>query len=390
MRAPAVIWLAFPVFLKSVWNLQPGARLRVLYFGENEQEKSMVRVPITDRPTANQNYSAVNEVEKMMNESVAAPLRSPASADDATEPSGDVPDPPVAPGVTPGEDGPTIPSSAPDATESDATMPPVTQPVDSARHENRTLGSLAEEVAGPGGADVIGGDLTPAQDAGQAMQENLDQRSAEQEIGRQQQGGEVETQTKDLKPHPSHPAEGLPSSPTGSENTGGANEGTSEEAAASAGDAAMGASASDVARAGADHDDRFLQLAADFENYKRQVTRREKEVRERAILSVLEDILPVLDNFELAVTHAKNAKDLDSVRIGVEHILQQLRNTLKSHGVEPLEAAGQKFDPLRHEALEEVAGSGAPEGTVVTETQRGYAFKGQVLRPSRVRVSNGQ
>ena len=343
----------------------------------------MVRIPITDRPTANQNYAVASEVDKMIHQSVSTPPRSPGD-DEKDDQSSEVPDPTATP-VT-GLEEPKIPSSSPDAAESDPTVPPASQPVDSARDEDRTLGTVAGDVAGPSGADVIGGDLTPEQDAGAAMQENLDQREAEQEFGRQQQGGEVETQTKDLKPHPSHPDEGLPSNPTGSESAGG----TDEEATNSAGDATVGAGAGEVARASAEHDDRFLHLAADFENYKRQVARREKEVRERAVMSVVEDILPVLDNFELAVTHAKNAKDLDSVRIGVEHILQQLRNTLKSHGVEPLEAKGQKFDPLRHEALEQVEGSGEPEGTIVDEAQRGYAFNGQVLRPSRVRVSSGQ
>lgn len=336
----------------------------------------MVRIPITDKPVANGGYANENEVAEMRHQSAA-----PGATAGPTKNSG--------------ADEVTIPGDLPGAGEADPSVPSASQPEADASDENRTLGTEAAEVAGPGGAAVLGGDLTPAQDAGEAMQENLDQRAAEQEFGRQQQGGEVETQTKDLKPHPAHPDEGLSPSSTGKENSGGANAeatGAASDGAgeANASDTTVGASASDVARAGSEHDDRFLQLAADFENYKRQVARRESETRERAVLSVLEDILPVLDNFELAITHAKNAKDLDSVRIGVEHILQQLRNTLKSHGVEPLEATGQKFDPLCHEALEEVAGSGAPEGTIVGETQRGYAFKGQVLRPSRVRVSNGK
>jgi len=78
---------------------------------------------------------------------------------------------------------------------------------------------------------------------------------------------------------------------------------------------------------------------------------------------------------------------VESLRVGVEFIAQQLRDTLKNYGVEPIEAQGRKFDPLHHEALEEVSDSGHPEGTVVDEAQRGYSYKGQVLRPSRVRVA---
>ncbi|HEX8835131.1 MAG TPA: nucleotide exchange factor GrpE, partial [Abditibacteriaceae bacterium] len=146
-------------------------------------------------------------------------------------------------------------------------------------------------------------------------------------------------------------------------------------------------SAADTTRAGVEHDEKFLRLAADFENYKRQAARRETEGRERAARSVIEDLLPVLDNFERAVDAARNAKDVESVRIGVEFIAQQFRDALKNHGVEPIDSKGQMFDPLRHDALEEVSGSDLPEGTVIDEAQRGYVYKGTVLRPSRVRVA---
>lgn len=137
----------------------------------------------------------------------------------------------------------------------------------------------------------------------------------------------------------------------------------------------------------AERDAQLLQLAADFENYKRQAARREGEVRERAVRTVLEDLLPVLDNFERAVQAAQNARDVESLRIGIEFILQQLQESLRSQGVETIEAKGQLFDPLLHEALEEVPGEGEAPGTVVDEVQSGYVYKGQVLRPARVRVA---
>ncbi|MBV9469936.1 MAG: nucleotide exchange factor GrpE [Abitibacteriaceae bacterium] len=350
----------------------------------------MVRIPITDRPSPQQNLSRPSEAEETIHHSSATGTPSHALREDEAQPVGsekDVPDPTTT--DTPNNAETTRPNSPPSSVESDPTVPPALQPVDSAIDPNHSLGTTAHEVAGPGGADVPGGDLTPSQDAGEAMQENLDQRAEEQEIGRQQQGGEVETQTKDLKPHPAHPQEGLPANPNGSENSGGANSTDAGDGSNQATDAQQGASDGVVARAATEQDERFLRLAADFENYKRQVVRREQEVRDRAVMSVLEDIFPVLDNFELAVSHAKSAKDLDSVRIGVEHILQQLRNTLKNHGIETIEAKGRKFDPLHHEALGQVEGNGEPEGTVMEEVQRGYSYKGQVLRPSRVKVSSG-
>jgi molecular chaperone GrpE len=136
-----------------------------------------------------------------------------------------------------------------------------------------------------------------------------------------------------------------------------------------------------------ERENQLVQLAADFENYKRQATRRESEVRERTVRGVLEDLLPVLDNFERAVQASQNAKDVDSLRIGLEFIAQQMQETLRGQGVEPIDAVGKMFDPLRHEALEEVPAEDILPGTVVGEVQSGYVYKGQVLRPARVRVA---
>ncbi len=130
----------------------------------------------------------------------------------------------------------------------------------------------------------------------------------------------------------------------------------------------------------------LVQLAADFENYKRQATRRESETRDRAVRSVVEDLLPVLDNFERAVDAAKNATDMESLRVGIGFILQMFHEALRNNGVTPIEAQGQSFDPLQHEAIEQIESEAAP-GTVVEEAQRGYAYKGHVLRASRVKVA---
>jgi molecular chaperone GrpE len=137
----------------------------------------------------------------------------------------------------------------------------------------------------------------------------------------------------------------------------------------------------------AEYEDRLLRLAAEFENYKRLAARRESDARERAVRGVFEDLLPVLDNFDRAVQAAQNATSVDSLRVGVTYILQQLEDSLRGHGIEPIPAAGQPFDPLRHDALEEIADTGEQAGTVIEEVQRGYVYKGQVLRPARVKVA---
>jgi molecular chaperone GrpE len=258
------------------------------------------------------------------------------------------------------------------------------------------LGNTTGEVAGPGGAGLTGGEITNPQDAEESLRKTMDDNNALREMEQMQQEGEVEVQRHDLKPSPSNPEEGLPENPTGKENTGGANESATDGDTAR-GDASStqvdspGATAGEVSRATmgstSEANDRFLRAVADLENFKRQSARRETEARERAVRNVVEDLLPVLDNFERALQAAQNSTDVQSLRMGVEFIAQQFRDALKNHGVEPIQAEGQAFDPLRHEALEQISGSDQPEGTIIGEAQRGYSFKGQVIRPSRVRVA---
>ena len=137
----------------------------------------------------------------------------------------------------------------------------------------------------------------------------------------------------------------------------------------------------------AEAEERLAYLAADFENYKRQALRREGEARERAARNLLEQLLPVLDNFNLALQYAGTAKDVASLKIGLDYVGQQLETALQGAGLQVIESKGQHFDPTLHEALEEVDQPGVEAGTVVEEAQKGYTFNGQVLRVSRVKVA---
>lgn len=133
--------------------------------------------------------------------------------------------------------------------------------------------------------------------------------------------------------------------------------------------------------------EKLAYLSAEFENYKRQTTRRLEEERQRAKRRVLEEIFPAIDNFNLALQHAGTAKDVATLKVGLDFIAQQLETALKSVGLEAIEAKGQTFDPTKHDALEEIEAEGVAPGTVVEETQRGYVLDGQTLRPSRVKVA---
>ncbi len=130
-----------------------------------------------------------------------------------------------------------------------------------------------------------------------------------------------------------------------------------------------------------------VQMAADFENFKRASVRREVEGRERAARRVIEDLLPVFDNFDRAIQAAGSARDVETMRVGLEFIGQQMQSTLGEIGVQAIESKGKMFDPAQHEAIEEVAGSGQPAGTVLEELSRGYTLGGSVLRAARVQVA---
>ncbi|HEX5042029.1 MAG TPA: nucleotide exchange factor GrpE [Candidatus Polarisedimenticolaceae bacterium] len=129
--------------------------------------------------------------------------------------------------------------------------------------------------------------------------------------------------------------------------------------------------------------ERYLRLYADFENLKKRVERERVEHRLRAAESLLARLLPVLDNFERALA-ARGGED--GLRSGVQMIYRQLFDELRREGLRPVEALGQAFDPMLHEAVATTSDSGFPAHTVVGELQRGYFFGDRLLRPSLVRV----
>lgn len=137
----------------------------------------------------------------------------------------------------------------------------------------------------------------------------------------------------------------------------------------------------------ADAQSQLAYLAAEFENYKRQTLRRIEEERFRAQKSLLNDLLPALDNFALAQQYAGNAQDVATIKIGLDFVAQQMESALQNAGLEPINAKGQSFDPTLHDAIEEVNAPGIRSGTVVEETKPGYRFGGQVLRTSVVKVA---
>jgi molecular chaperone GrpE len=131
--------------------------------------------------------------------------------------------------------------------------------------------------------------------------------------------------------------------------------------------------------------DRLLRRQAEFENYRRRVERDRSDFLQYAGMEVVREILPILDDFERAV----KVESADAgYRKGVELIYQRLEETLKKIGLEPIESStGGEFDPNLHQAVVRFETEEAPDHTILEEFQRGYNFKGKLLRPAMVKVA---
>ena len=131
--------------------------------------------------------------------------------------------------------------------------------------------------------------------------------------------------------------------------------------------------------------DRLARLQAEFDNARKRAVREQQEFREFAAADVIKNILPVLDSFERALkAPAGEANDL---RSGLELIYRQFQDALQKLGVQPFDSVGKTFDPRLHEAVEMVDTSEAEDHQVLDEFQRGYNYKGRLLRPAMVRVA---
>jgi molecular chaperone GrpE len=130
--------------------------------------------------------------------------------------------------------------------------------------------------------------------------------------------------------------------------------------------------------------ERLLRARAEFENARRRNERDRMEYLQYASMDLVRDILPILDDFERALK--VETADRDYAK-GVELIYQRMADTLKKVGLEPIETAGQLFDPNLHQAVERVPTEEAEDQAILGEFQRGYNFKGKLLRPAMVRVA---
>lgn len=122
------------------------------------------------------------------------------------------------------------------------------------------------------------------------------------------------------------------------------------------------------------------RVQAEFDNYRKRMLREQTQFAQRASARLIESLLPILDNFESAISHGEGGS-------GVELVYRELKKLLEDEGLEEIQAEGTPFDPMKHEAFEAVADDSVDEPTVRSVLRRGYAFKGQVMRPSMVSVA---
>ena len=133
--------------------------------------------------------------------------------------------------------------------------------------------------------------------------------------------------------------------------------------------------------------DTLRRVQAEFENYRKRVIKEQTALVDRATSGLVEQLLPVLDSFELALKNLDSAgsDDIESVRKGVELVYAELLGVLEKAGLSRIEAEGKPFDPNVHEAVMQEDGDGEPVVTDVLRT--GYTLMGRVLRPAMVKVT---
>ncbi len=132
--------------------------------------------------------------------------------------------------------------------------------------------------------------------------------------------------------------------------------------------------------------DKYLRLYAEFENYRKRVNKEKEDLFKYGSETIVYELLPVIDNLELALSHVQNDTD-DSLVQGVKMTHNEMKKVLGKFGLSEIEAHSKPFDPQYHHAMSQVEREDVEDKTVVEEFRKGYMFKEKVLRPSLVSVS---
>lgn len=132
---------------------------------------------------------------------------------------------------------------------------------------------------------------------------------------------------------------------------------------------------------------RLLRVQADFDNFRRRARAEKEDFAKYASLKLIEQLLPIVDNFDRALSSSKETKDFDALVKGLDMTYRGMDQLLTAEGLKPIEAVGQPFNPEFHQAVMQVESEEHEEGIVVEELQKGYILKDKVIRPAMVKVS---
>jgi len=142
-------------------------------------------------------------------------------------------------------------------------------------------------------------------------------------------------------------------------------------------------------RESSEYFDKWLRLRAEMENFKKRMQKEKADHLRFGNEDLLKALLPILDNLNRAIDHGKNGRENSSLLAGVEMIHKELLNILERFGVKPIPAAGEVFDPEKHEAISQEE-SDLEANRVVAAVQNGYFYHDRLLRPAKVIVSQGR
>ena len=133
----------------------------------------------------------------------------------------------------------------------------------------------------------------------------------------------------------------------------------------------------------------YALTLADFDNYKKRAARDREDTFRFAEMDILKDVLPAVDNLELALSNAKEKAEDPFVK-GVQLVYDTLLKSLKDHGAEPFDSVGKDLDTAKMEAIATLPSPDVPEGKVSIESKKGWMLKDKVLRAAQVVVSSGK
>ena len=136
-----------------------------------------------------------------------------------------------------------------------------------------------------------------------------------------------------------------------------------------------------------DLNQKFLRVAADFENYKRRTNLEREDLLQYSNAKLIGELLPVIDNFALGLKNTSDSSEVQNFLKGMEMIYTQLMAILEKEGLRKIAALGEAFDPNKHEAVMQVPDDSVDEDTVIEELRAGYQFKDKILRPAIFKVS---